>query len=403
VRYNLNVGLNADPQRGRFELVERKGLGHPDTICDAIAEAMSRLYSRFCLESFGRIAHHWFDKVMLIGGEADIRFGEGRLVRPYTLIYAGKCAFSVGDRRIPVDEIARQAAEQVLATRLTGFRSQTDLQVRLELVDYTGPGRSSSRYRPRCVEDLPLLDDGDRVSNDANLLVGFSPLTPLEKLVLYAENWLNSREFKANNPDVGWDIKVIGSRVGDEITLLMNIPFLAAAITSMRFYNERKQAVTELLRVNLERHFDLKPVLRVNPADLEEARPYLVALGSVADTGDVGVTGRGNRVNGLITPMRPMSIEAFSGKNPVDHTGKLHAWAATELARVLAAKLETGVEVFIHTAKGTLTREPDDVMINVTRVLEAEEERFVKEELTSILERVPQQSRRLITDDVLMW
>lgn len=403
MRCSLNVGLSADPRRGHFELVERKGLGHPDTICDAIAETMSRLYSRFCLESFGRIAHHWFDKVMLVGGEADIRFGEGRLVRPYTVIYAGKCAFSVGDRRIPVDDIAKRAAEHVLATRLTGFRRETDLRVRLELVDHTGPGRSSRRYRPCCVEDLPLLDGGDPVSNDSNLLVGFSPLTPLEELVLCAETWLNSREFKAKNPDVGWDIKVIGSRIGDEIRLLVNVPFLAAAIPSMHFYNERKRAVTELLRDNLQRRFDLDPAIRINPADLEESGPYLVALGSVADTGDVGVTGRGNRINGLITPMRPMSIEASSGKNPVDHTGKLHAWAATELARVLAGKLDVGVEVFIHTAKGTPAREPDEVMINVARRLDAEEERFVKEAVSSTLERLPRQSRHLIEDDVHMW
>ncbi|MEK8173283.1 methionine adenosyltransferase [Streptomyces sp. M19] len=62
-------------------------------------------------------------------------------------------------------------------------------------------------------------------------------------------------------------------------------------------------------------------------------RPYLTALGSVADTGDVGVVGRGNRVNGLITPMRPMSIEAPAGKNPLDHTGKIYNVLAMRLAQ----------------------------------------------------------------------
>lgn len=33
-----------------FELVERKGVGHPDTICDAIAERASSDYSKYCMK-----------------------------------------------------------------------------------------------------------------------------------------------------------------------------------------------------------------------------------------------------------------------------------------------------------------------------------------------------------------
>ncbi|HYA54192.1 MAG TPA: methionine adenosyltransferase, partial [Thermoplasmata archaeon] len=33
---------------------------------------------------------------------------------------------------------------------------------------------------------------------------------------------------------------------------------------------------------------------------------------------------RGNRANGLITPCRPMSLEASAGKNPVNHVGKIY-------------------------------------------------------------------------------
>jgi S-adenosylmethionine synthetase len=35
------------------EVVERKGIGHPDTICDALAEEVSRALSRHYLQRFG--------------------------------------------------------------------------------------------------------------------------------------------------------------------------------------------------------------------------------------------------------------------------------------------------------------------------------------------------------------
>ena len=42
----------------RVEIVERKGLGHPDSVCDAIAEEFSLALSRFYLEQAGELLHH---------------------------------------------------------------------------------------------------------------------------------------------------------------------------------------------------------------------------------------------------------------------------------------------------------------------------------------------------------
>jgi S-adenosylmethionine synthetase len=46
----------------RVELVERKGVGHPDSICDAIMEQVSVVLCREYLTIFGRILHHNIDK-----------------------------------------------------------------------------------------------------------------------------------------------------------------------------------------------------------------------------------------------------------------------------------------------------------------------------------------------------
>jgi S-adenosylmethionine synthetase len=48
-------GLAACTATTGVEVVERKGSGHPDTLADGVAEAISRAYSRYCLDAFGAI------------------------------------------------------------------------------------------------------------------------------------------------------------------------------------------------------------------------------------------------------------------------------------------------------------------------------------------------------------
>jgi S-adenosylmethionine synthetase len=68
------TGLSAASALLGVEVVERKGAGHPDTLADGVAEAISRAYSRYCLDGFGAILHHNTDKTSLLGGAAHVRF-----------------------------------------------------------------------------------------------------------------------------------------------------------------------------------------------------------------------------------------------------------------------------------------------------------------------------------------
>ena len=166
------------------------------------------------------------------------------------------------------------------------------------------------------------------VTKKINLFFGLEQHT---SLVLLVERFVNGKDFKMRNPDTGWDVKVLGNRFLDHYELLLNMPFLAKDIHSMEEYLQRKQDVYDEITKFISEKFDIKVHLMMNATD-RNGRPYLTALGSVADTGDVGVVGRGNRMNGLITPMRPMSIEAPAGKNPIDHTGKIYGVVANEIA-----------------------------------------------------------------------
>ena len=80
--------------------------------------------------------------------------------------------------------------------------------------------------------------------------------------------------------------------------------------------------------------------MEVNGADDDaRGRFYATVTGLSAEAGDDGQPGRGNRVNGLITPRRAMTLESVAGKNPVTHVGKLYNIAACLLAEELVAEL----------------------------------------------------------------
>ncbi len=116
----------------------------------------------------------------------------------------------------------------------------------------------------------------------------------------------------------------------------------------------------------VENRFGVDIHLVMNATD-RNGRPYLTALGSVADTGDAGMVGRGNRFNGLITPMRPMSIEASAGKNPIDHTGKIYSLLAVQIAEDVYRSKKMDCQVFISTSKEKPLETPDEVNVSITK------------------------------------
>ena len=79
--------LNKAPvEEQAVELVERKGVGHPDSICDSIMDEVSVALCREYENTFGRVVHHNIDKALLVAGSTSPRLGGGTVEEPMRLI-----------------------------------------------------------------------------------------------------------------------------------------------------------------------------------------------------------------------------------------------------------------------------------------------------------------------------
>lgn len=309
------------------EMVERKGTGHPDQICDCVMDAISVALSRAYLRTFGTVLHHNIDKGLLAAGRVEKRFGGGQVLEPMELTIGDRATFSLDGKEIPVREIALAAAKEWIGKNLRHVDPERHLEYRFKLA----PGSQE-------LTDIFVRAGEVRGANDTSAAVGYYPLSPTEKAVLSLENELNSERFKKLFPETGEDVKVMGLRRRDELDLTVAMPLLAGSIGSELEYFDRKEKVAQEMRRFLQAGLrDFRRIdLHYNTLD-EPGRGlggvYLSLLGTSAEDADSGQVGRGNRVNGVIPIARPIGTEAAAGKNPMSHVGKIYNILAHRMAR----------------------------------------------------------------------
>jgi S-adenosylmethionine synthetase len=317
------------PGAREIEVVERKGIGHPDTVCDGIAEQMCVALCRYYRERFGFILHHNVDKVLLCGGTSRPAFGGGEVIEPIEIYLAGRATQEYGGVRIPTDEIAVEACREWLRTHLGNL--DTDRHIRI--IPRLRPGSRHLTGLFTRAGDVPA-------ANDTAYGAGFAPLTELEKTVLAVERALNAVETKRTNPEIGEDIKVMGVRRGHRVELTVSCAFVSRFVADARDYARKKAAAQEIALCAARKVSALETSLQINPTDdIEHEDMFLAVTGTSAEGGDEGEVGRGNRVSGLITPYRIMTLEAAAGKNPVSHPGKVYSLVAQQIAASITSKL----------------------------------------------------------------
>lgn len=328
-------------EKKEVEIVERKGIGHPDYICDAVCEAASQALSKYYLRKFGVIFHHNLDKGLLIAGKSQSRFGGGKILEPIKIIIAGRATEKVGKFKIPVKEIVKKSVQNCLVRILNFPKKQIERDFRI-----------SVNYKPGAANLRILFKEKNKVAlaNDTSFGVAHSPLSETEKITLNLANLINSKNFSKKFPFVGKDIKVMALRKKEKLSLTLAIAFIDKFIKNVKEYFENKEKVKREIKNYIRKNSNFKSFkveinVLDNPKAKDESEIYLTYSGLSAEQGDDGQVGRGNRVCGLITPCRQMSLEATAGKN-INHPGKLYQILSFLIAREIG-KIEGVQECYV--------------------------------------------------------
>lgn len=314
-----------------FEIVERKGIGHPDTICDSVMEAGARALARRYLDVFGAPQHFNLDKGLLAAGHTTPRFGGGAIEAPMRLVFGDRAVYESGGKSVPVESLLVEAARR-------WFREH------LRFVDPESGLVFQNEVRAGSPQLTALFATGSPPANDTSAATGFAPLTPTERVVLATERFLNDPDTKARFPEVGEDIKVMAVRRYRTLSLTVAAAFVDRFIDSEKTYFRRKRDLHQALAAFVdERLGNLGGLetfeIAINTLDAPGGGSdsvYLTVTGTSAEGGDSGQVGRGNRLGGLFSARRPGSNEAVAGKNPQSHVGKIYNVLAQRMAERIA-------------------------------------------------------------------
>ncbi|PSQ03020.1 S-adenosylmethionine synthetase [Halobacteriales archaeon QS_5_70_17] len=388
IRVEPVPGLAVEDQE--VEIVERKGIGHPDSICDGIAERVSRELARAYIDRVGKVLHYNTDETQLVAGSSAPAFGGGETTEPIYLLIVGRATKEYQGTKIPAGTIALRAAREYFAERFPELDFGTDIVVDVKL------GQGSGDLQEVFGESGATVP----MANDTSFGVGHAPLTATERIVLNVERRLNG-SYGDDHPELGQDIKVMGKREGDRIDVTVAAAMIDSYVEGIEDYRAAVEDVRGYVRDLAAEYTDREVAVHVNTADdYDEGAIYLTTTGTSAEQGDDGSVGRGNRANGLITPNRSMSMEATSGKNPVNHIGKIYNLLSTDIARTVVNEVDGIRELRVrllsqigqpiddpHVADASLVTEDGVSVADIEEEVEAIVDREL-ENVTSVTERV---------------
>ena len=328
--------LQTPIEKQQIELVERKGIGHPDSISDGLAEAVSRALCREYITKCGAVLHHNTDETQIVAGRSSPKFGGGEVLQPIYMLLVGRATKEFEGAELATESVALKAARNYLRNTMVNMDLERDVIIDCKL----GTGSS----------DLRDVFKRDRVpmANDTSFGVGHAPFSELENIVYNTERQLLT-DLKSRMPAIGEDMKIMGLRDGDDISLTICSGMIGRYVDDLDSYINMTQEMKTYTEELAARYTERNVNVFVNAADnLKASCVFLTVTGTSAEMGDDGSVGRGNRCNGLITPNRPMSMEATSGKNPINHIGKIYNLLSTQMARDIVKQVPDVQDVYIR-------------------------------------------------------
>lgn len=363
----------------KFEVVETKGKGHPDNICDTLAEKISANYSKYCLEHYGTVLRHMIDKLSILGGGSKVHFQKGEMISPIRMLINGRFTDRYKDEKIDYMKIVTNTIKEYFKELFPLL----DVEKYLLIIDNThhneGPGvvyNDDDTTKNERKKFFEALDESDLLRhnnfnrcNDTSTTVSYFPMSKLERCILDIEQTLNSNDYKTNNPWVGNDIKVMGIRKNEKIEITSCVPLISLYVKDLEDYKNKLENIKIDIMDIIRKYFkDNEVEIYLNTRDNYETNDlYLTAIGSAVESGDEGAVGRGNRSRGVIPFSRNFSMEAPCGKNPSYHTGKLFTAIGDIISKEIYEKYNIENVVFCTSKMGDNINDPWNISIELNK------------------------------------
>lgn len=374
-----------------YETIERKGFGHPDTIVDNLAARVSQSYSRYTkINCDGFVLHHQIDKLMVIGGKSKVTFGKGQFVEPIRVIVAGRASYTYGKKSIPINKIIGETIRSFFKEYFPLIKKE-NIIIENYLTNYAGPGTITestgaiaNMFNPK--SNIEVRGYEKLVANDTSYCVAYAPLSPLELSIIEVEKYLNDKKTKVKYPWLGSDIKIMAVRDKKNVSITTCIPQIAKYVPSFEDYLKNLNLIGSIIDRKFSKllHFYNVDISINTKDDYEKMNIYLTISGSSL-SGDIGVVGRGNRTNGLITSNRPMSLEGTNGKNPRYYSGFIYAILSKKISTQIYQQTKKPVIVEIVSQNGGLLKNPWRIRI-ITEASRNTVKEIVERELINIEE-----------------
>lgn len=372
MKIKLAYGL-ISPGAKDFEVVERKGVGHPDTIADHLAEKISIEYSKYCLRKFRLILHHNVDKVTVMGGLLEIKdWGKAKMKKPIRVLVNGRMSDSFRGVKIPIKKIIKKTVNDQMHKILPHLDIHTWLKIMIETTTYS---KNPRFFKPLSVDDLP--EQKNPYANDTSAVVGYWPLTPSEQLPIKLEGFFYDKKGLPKYSYIGHDIKVMVVRNKNIFNITMNIPFITTLTPTYSFYKEKVDNFQKKLKIISQRFLGRKSQVEFNlnthyqiikDENIKKVNGYYSGVtGSALDYGEEGVVGRGNNRKGIIPSFRTYTMEAACGKNPVYHVGKVLGLVVDTLAKEISEKFKCEAEVMIITKIADPLYTPNNLLVRTSK------------------------------------
>lgn len=406
----VNKKKNIDNQN--FEVVETKGKGHPDNICDTLAEKISANYSNYCLENYGIILRHMIDKLSVLGGGSKVKFNGGEMISPIKILVNGRFTDRHNNQKIDYMKIVRETIKKYFHELFPMIDIEKDLLIIDNTHHNEGPGvvyNNDDTTKNERVKFFEVVNDEDlsrhnnhNRCNDTSTTVSYYPMSKLEKTVLNIEQLLNSDNYKKLKPWVGNDIKVMGIRKEKKIEITSCVPLISKYVKDIEDYKEKLSEVKKDIENEIKKQFkncDIMIYLNTRD-DYENNDLYMTLTGSAVESGDEGAVGRGNRSRGVIPFSRNFSMEAACGKNPVYHTGKLFTAIGDIISQKIYEKYKVENTVYCTSKMGDSISNPWNISVELNKKLSKEQLDDVNDMINKIIERHEEITKEIINDKI---